>query len=192
VLALRRLPAPRAVPLLRLCFQDGSEDVRLLAFADLERRESKLRARIQLTRAALAAGALPRRRRAQLEQRLASEHWELVEGGFVSGALEARVLELANKHAEAAFELGVRGPAAVLLARVALRRGQAHAAGRWLEAAEVAGVSQAVCAPLSAEAAYRTRRFSDVGPRLGRAARAQLRRPELDAVVEYWTGGRAS
>jgi hypothetical protein len=192
VLALRHLPAPRAVPILKLCFQDSSEDVRLLAFADLERRESKLRARIQLTSAALAAGALPRRRRAQLEQRLASEHWELVEGGFVSGALEARVLELATAHAQAAFELGARGPAAILLARVALRRGQAQAAGRWLEAAEGAGVSQAVCAPLFAEAAYTSRRFSEVGPRLARAARAQLRRPELDSVAEFWTSGRAS
>lgn len=192
VLALRQLPAPRAVPILKLCFQDGSEDVRLLAFADLERRESKLRARIQLTSAALAAGAVPRRRRGQLTQRLASEHWELVQGGFASGALEARVLGLAATHAEAAFELGVRGPAAILLARIALRRGQAHVAGRWLEAAERAGVTQAVCAPLFAEAAYGTRRFSEVGQRLGRAARAQLRRPELDPVVEFWTSGRAS
>jgi hypothetical protein len=180
------------VPILKLCFKDGSEDVRLLAFADLERRESKLRARIQLTSAALAAGALPSRRRAQLRQRLASEHWELVEGGFVSGALEARVLELAATHAEAAFELGVRGPAAILLARIALRREQAHTAGRWLEAAEAAGVSQAVCAPLFAEAAYGTRRFSEVGQRLARAPRAQLRRPELDPVVEFWTSGRES
>jgi hypothetical protein len=192
VLALRHLPAARAVPILKLCFKDASEDVRLLAFADLERRESKLRARIQLTSTALAAGSLPRRRRAQLTQRLASEHWELVEGGFVSGALEARVLELAATHAEAAFELGARGPAAILLARLALRRGQADAAGHWLEAAEGAGVSQAVCAPLFAEAAFRGRRFSEVGQRLARAARGQLRRPELDPVVEFWTSERAS
>jgi hypothetical protein len=192
VLALRQLPAPRAVPILRLCFKDASEDVRLLAFADLERRESKLRARVQRTSAALSAGALPRRRRAQLEQRLASEHWELVEGGFVSGALEARVLELAARHAETAFQLGVRGPAAILLARVALRRGQPEGAASWLESAESAGVSQSVCAPLFAEAAYGGRRFSEVGPRLARAARAQLRRPDLDSVVEFWTSGRAS
>jgi polysaccharide biosynthesis protein PelE len=188
VLALRRLPAQRAVPLLKLCFEDRNEDVRLLAFADLERRESKLRARLQQTSVALAAAAgCPRQRRAHLERRLAGDHWELVYGGFVSGALEARVLEAVADHAEAAFELGSRATAAILLARVALRRRLPDRAWRWLEAAEVSGVSQSVCAPLFAEAAYARRRFAEVGPLLSRATRSQLRRPGLDSVVDFWT-----
>jgi hypothetical protein len=188
VLALRRLPAERAVPILRLCFSDRSEDVRLLAFADLERRESKLRARLEQTaRAAAQAGRLPAAWRAHLQRRLAQEHWELVYGGFVSGALQARVLEQAAEHAQAAFDLGARGPASVLLARVALRQGKPEAAERWLALAEQTGVPAAVCAPLLAEAAYASRAFHQVGGLLARASRAQLRRPGLDGVVDLWT-----
>jgi hypothetical protein len=193
VLALRRLPARRAVPILRLAFSDPSEDVRLLAFADLERRESKLRARVKETRAELdACGDAAPEWQAHLQRCLAQAHWELVYGGFVQGTLEARVLQSAAAYAEASLERGPRGSAAVLLGRIALRQKRPEAAWRWLEEAERSGVSQAVCAPLFAEVAYVQRCFSSVAPLLGRASRAQLRRPGLAPVVDFWTGRDAS
>jgi hypothetical protein len=193
VLALRRLSARRAVPILRLAFSDPSEDVRLLAFADLERRESKLRARVKETRAELerCADTAPEWQ-AHLQRCLAQTHWELVYGGFVQGTLEARVLQSAAEHAEASLAHGPRGGAAVLLGRIALRRDQPEAAWRWLEEAERAGVPSAVCAPLFAEVAYVQRRFDAVSPLLARASRAQLRRPRLAPVVDFWTGRDAS
>jgi hypothetical protein len=189
VLALRGLSARRAVPILRLAFSDQNEDVRLLAFADLERRESKLRARVKETSAALAGAAkLPPSWRAQLERCLAQDHWELVYGGFVQGRLEARVLETAAEHASASLGLAARGSAALLLARVALRQQRPEAAWNWLEQAEHAGIAPAVCAPLLAEAAYAQRRFGDVAPLLRRASPGQLRRPSLAPIVDFWTG----
>jgi len=193
VLALRRLPAQYAVPILRIAFSDRNEDVRLLAFADLERRESKLRGRVKETSAALARGALlPPPGRAHLQRCLAQDHWELVYGGFVHGRLEARVLETAAGHAQASLELEPRGGATVLLARIALRQNRPTAAWRWLEEAERAGISQAVCAPLFAEAAYAQGHFSAVAPLLGRASLSQLRRPRLAPVADFWTGKGAS
>jgi hypothetical protein len=192
VLAVRRLPARSAVPILRLAFADHNEDVRLLAFADLERRESKLRARIQETRAALACAAeLPSYGRAHLQHRLAQDHWELVDGGFVHGALELRVLERAAEFAEASLGSHSIGSAAVLLARVALRQRRPELAWRWLEEAERSGVSRAVSAPLFAEAAYLQRRFGAVGTLLG-GALGRVPRSGLSPVLDFWTGSGAS
>jgi len=192
VLALRRLPARAAVPILRLAFADRSEDVRLLAFADLERRESKLRARVQELRAAVASAELTPYRRAHLQRCLAQEHWELVHGGFAQGAVGLRVLESAAEHAEASLALVPSGSAAVLLARVALRQNRPQTAWRWLEQAERSGVSPAVCAPLFAEVAYAQRRFSLVGSLLARAPLARVRRPRLSPLLDFWTGRDAS
>lgn len=187
VLALRRMPARQALPLLRLAFSDPSEDVRLLAFADLERRESKLRAQIRAVRASLDDSShLPDSWRAHLEAGLAQQHWELVYGGFVTGALEASVLDTAAQHAERGFRLGARGDAAVLRARIALRQAQPHVASLWLHAAEGAGVAEQACAPLRAEVAYAERDFAAVARFLSAASGAQLRRPGLRAVVDFW------
>jgi hypothetical protein len=193
VLALRRLPARQALPLLRLAFSDASEDVRLLAFADLERRESKLRAQIRAARETLDQSAdLPESWRAHWEAGLAQQHWELAYGGFVTGALEVSVLDAARGHAERAFWLGARGDAAVLRARIALRQGQPHVASLWLHAAEQAGVAAQACAPLHAEVAYAERDFAAVARLLSAASPAQLRRPGLHAVADFWNGEAAS
>jgi hypothetical protein len=193
VLALRRLPARQALPLLRLAFSDASEDVRLLAFADLERRESKLRAQIRATRETLDESPdLPESWRAHLEAGLAQHHWELVYGGFITGALEASVLETAGGHAERSFWLGARGDAAVLRARIALRQAQPRVASLWLHAAEEAGVAPQACAPLRAEVAYMERDFAAVARFLSAASPSQLRRPGLHAVLDFWNREAAS
>ncbi|HVZ34268.1 MAG TPA: hypothetical protein VG963_17695, partial [Polyangiaceae bacterium] len=151
------------------------------------------RAQIRAARETLEQSAdLPESWRAHLEAELAQQHWELVYGGFVSGALEASVLDAASGHAERGFRLGARGDAAVLRARIALRQGQPHVAWLWLHAAEEAGVAAQACAPLRAEVAYVERDFAAVARCLSTASPAQLRRPGLHAVVDFWNGEAAS
>lgn len=129
------------------------------------------------------AGARP----ARWHRRLARDHWELVYGGFVSGDLESAVLAQARDHAQAALAREPDAKMAVLLARIYLRRRQPEAAEAYLAQAQRAGLPAASAAPLLAEAAFQRRRFGDVASILRGVQRAQLRRPELEPVAEYWT-----
>jgi hypothetical protein len=189
VMRLRRMPANKAVPLLRLAFSDPSEDVRLLAFAILERQEKQLRSRIEsaLTKLDDPSAELQQAERAAWHRRVAQDHWELVYGGFVSGGFVARVLEQAVQHAGAALELQFDGSTALLLARIHLKKREPALALHWLERAQEAGVGAAACAPLCAEAAFALRRFSEIPRLLACAPAAQLRRAELQPVIDFWT-----
>jgi hypothetical protein len=180
-MALRRMPARDALPLLRTALGDASEDVRLLAYAILERREKALRASIE------------RKLETSDAYELAHDHWELVHGGFVEGELAQRTLQLAAEHARDALErirLDIGAPdgsLSVLLARIELRRGETAGAARALELAARAGVAGSTLAPLHAELAFIERRFDRIPGLLASAATgAQLDRPRLHAVIEHW------
>jgi polysaccharide biosynthesis protein PelE len=188
VMALRHMDARRAVPLLRQAFAHESEDVRLLAFAILERREKRLRARIQAAESRLGqATTEPSERAARWHRRLGRDHWELVYGGFVSGDLEPVMLGKARDHLERAVALEPDPAALRLLGRIALRQRDPRGARAWLARAEEAGAPPATLAPWLAEAAWQERRFAEVATILRSVPRAALRRPELDAVATFWT-----
>jgi len=191
VMALRHMDARRAVPLLRQAFAHESEDVRLLAFAILERREKRLRARIQaaerrLARASSEPTTEPSERAARWHRRLGRDHWELVYGGFVSGDLEPVVLGKAREHLERAVALEPDPALLRLLGRVHLRQRDPEGARAWLARAGDAGAPLATLAPWLAEAAWQERRFGEVAAILRSVPRAALRRPELDAVATFW------
>lgn len=194
VMALRHMDARHAVPLLRLAFSHDSEDIRLLAFAILDRREKRLRARIKVTEGRLAAhsGAAARARseRAGCHRRLARDHWELVYGGFVSADVRGIVLESAARHAGAALHDEMDPRTIVLLARIRLAQRRPGDAWACLERAEQAGAPHVSCALLFAEAAYMMRRFREIPALLSRARAPQLRRPELAPVAQYWMEAR--
>jgi polysaccharide biosynthesis protein PelE len=124
---------------------------------------------------------------ARWHRRLARDHWELVYGGFVSGDLEPAVLAQARDHAQAALAREPDAKMAVLLARIYLRRRQPEAAEAYLARAQRAGLPAASAAPLLAEAAFQRRRFGEIATILRGVQRAELRRPELEPVAEYWT-----
>jgi hypothetical protein len=198
VMALRHMDARRAVPLLRLAFSHPSEDVRLLAFAILERREKRLRAGIRALERRLAQleSRSPResceqpRWRAQCHRRLAQSYWELCYGGFVGGALEIEALERAARHALSADAEQGDAATALLLARIHLRQRKAAEAWQCLERAELAGAHRGSSVPLFAEAAYALRRFDEIPRLLRRMERPELCRPDLAEVAQFWTEPR--
>jgi hypothetical protein len=192
VMALRRMPARDALPLLRTALGDASEDVRLLAYAILERREKGLRASIERKLEALEAHEDGSASQLAALRELAHDHWELVHGGFVEGELAQRTLQLAAEHARGALELIRRGigkpegALSVLLARVELRRGETVGAAHALELAAQAGVADSTLAPLHAELAFIERRFDRIPGLLASVGGTQLDRPRLHPVIEHW------
>lgn len=191
VQSLRTMDAVRAVPLLRLALRDTSEDVRLLAFAILDRREQGIRRLLadmldaRNTEEAKRAPSFARL--AEIEAALAHGYWELCYADFAIGDAARRSLDSAARHAARALELSPRGATAVLLARIRLRLGQLEAVRDPLKKAEHLGVARAVTAPLFAELSFRERRFELVRPYLERVPRAHRAKPGLAPVSAFWT-----
>jgi hypothetical protein len=192
VMTLRRMDAARAVPLLRVALGDTNEDVRLLAYAILERREKELRGRIEvllndLEALQAASAADEDKQRAAVQKALAEQHWELVHGGFVSGDVEKQTLTAAVRYGHEALLHGQDGSLSLLLGRIQLRACKPGSALHYLRAASSLGVANSVLAPLYAEAAFLMRRFDAIGPLLAEAGNAPMARPKLDAVARFWT-----
>jgi hypothetical protein len=197
VMALRRMDPKRAVPLLRIALGDPSEDVRLLAYAILERREKQIRARITHALADLrevVGGDLTQTDSAQLARLrgLANDHWELVYGEFSEGDGRTHNLEQAARWAEAALRAQFDGTTAMLLARVRLKQTEPEAAWQLIVAAERAGVAPGVCAPLLAEAAFLMRKFDAIPRLLARVADDPKHSARLEPVARFWTAPSAT
>jgi hypothetical protein len=190
VMSLRRMEAQRAVPLLRVALGDAHEDVRLLSYAILERREKELRGRIELALHELEpagiTAATATRPRAAILKALAELHWELVHAGFASGEQQTATLHTATRYGHAALLAQPDGSLALLLGRMRLRSGDPTGALKYLRAAAALGIASGALAPLYAEAAFLMRRFDVIARLLHHSGDAQATRPGLDAVVRFW------
>jgi hypothetical protein len=185
LLSQRGMPAASAVPGLRAALRDPADEVRLLAHALLDRRETQLRAAIGRIEAELAA-ATDSSRRWQLLGRLAHSYWALVDGELAHGELAQEALERASRSAKEALELARSGDLCVLLVEVCLRQSDGLAAWHWLQCAERERVPLDVRAPLYAEAAFLLRRFEQIPHWLRRAGVRQPSRPKFTRVAALW------
>jgi hypothetical protein len=161
VLATRRLQAAGdATRLLRLALRDRHEDVRLLAHALLEDRDRQAFRRIEeLERALVTATG---ERAGSIGCRLAEALCDLCEFGLVSGELETFTLRRARGLLEQLPAPGTAG-AALLMARVLLRQGDAGGARLAIQESGRLGAPPALLAPLAAEAGFKARQLRGVG-----------------------------
>lgn len=185
LMSLRHAELSRAAPLLRLALLDGNEDIRLLAYALLERREQPLRARIEAHKAQLTDDAP--RANVLLEQ-LCSDHWLLVDAGFVSGDTALQTLMAALDYGERALWADNDASLRVLLAKICLRANKPERAQVHLNHADRLGTARSVLAPLFAQVAFLQGRFSEVGPLLSVSESARLARPEQGGARALWSG----
>ena len=193
VASLRNIRTPDALRQLRIALKDESDEVRLLAHALLDQREHAIRTRIDEKSDELANHTYGRRllsvgTLAALHKALAENHWELFYFGFVTGDQAAHTLQTAETHAENALQMMPDGATTVLLSRILIARSEYDRADTTLRQAESLGISSAVTSPLFAEIAFQSRRYEDVRKHLARASRAQVSRPRLARVVDYWNG----
>jgi hypothetical protein len=185
LLSQRGMPAATAVPGLRAALRDPREEVRLLAHALLDRRETRMRIAIADREAELQSPDLQAGRRWQLLRRLAYSHWAIVDGELAQGELALHALARASSFAQAALALRADGELCLQLVQAHLRAGDGMRAWSWLQRAERAGVPCETRAPLYAEAAFHLHHFEQV-PRWLRRAGRQLWRPNLRRVAALW------
>lgn len=194
LLALRRRSTPHGNRLLREMLRDPADELRLAAYAVLERREKESQAAIALAEAAAReAGDGARQaengaRRLAALRRLAFLHWEAAYQELADGEVSRHHLERALEAAEAARGLAPGdGPLAFLKGRILIRLGEAgrapagagdaSASARAPAEAEAAvdeaagaGIPGARLLPHLAEAAFRRGDFAAVRRHLGRLA----------------------
>jgi polysaccharide biosynthesis protein PelE len=189
VLACRSLPERAAVNLLRQALRDPVDDVRLLAYAVLERKEREIQSQIQsLLGKAGGEGQQRPRLAAPTHARLAELYWELVYGGLVEGELLAFSLDQVLWHSAEVRRAKSGSPRMALLAgRALLMLDRADDARAMLEESVRRGLPIEVVGPYLAEAEYLDRRPLEVRRQVAVFARSARLRPGLQPIVEQWS-----
>ncbi len=174
--------------LLRELLADPSDDMRLLAYGMLDRREKEISDSLARERRllALAEEMDDRETTRTICARVAQLYWEFVYQDLTQGDAANFALQQALIHAERALA-GDAGDGAkwMLIARVELKRGQLAAADGALAQALAAGTSRAAVLPYLAELRFLQGRHRDV-----RAAMFELgNKPgseRLLSLQQYW------
>jgi tetratricopeptide (TPR) repeat protein len=162
VLATLRLQNKDAIALLRLALRDSEDDVRLLAYALLDRKEQAISERIMFSLGQLQ-NAPSDKEHFKLHQAIAYDCWELIYSGLAQGEVSTYWLDTACKHAEAALKLnpyhaGLRFLYGIIL----LRQAKLDKARTAFIRAEKLGIASNKVAPYLAEISFLKKRFCEV------------------------------
>ena len=173
-----------AAPLLRLALKDPADDVRLLAYILLNRKEKWIVERVRARKSQLD-GAEPGFAFA-LHKALAHDYWELACLATSAGSAMTSFCMCALEHAQAGLLLQPRDiDLQLLCGRVHLRDMQLDAASKVFASTLGTGLPPGKIAPFLAEIAFFRRHYSDVKKHLARAATGGGRLL-LDRISAYW------
>jgi hypothetical protein len=157
VLGTLKLQDKDAIPLLRLALKDAEDDVRLLAYALLDRKEqaltARIRARLYQLKTATTVDSY------YLHKAIAYEYWELVHLGLAQGEVLTHTLDRARKHTEDALMLSAHDAGLqFLLGRILLRQMNLEEAFCAFSKALKLGLADSKVAPYLAEIYFLQRR----------------------------------
>lgn len=187
LIATLSLDGQQAVPLLRLALKDPDDEVRLLAYALLNRKEKAVEARMR-EQHALTAGDVPERFFLR-HKALAHDYWELAHLGDPHGEALVSLCGRAHEHVQAALKLRPQdGGLQFLAGQILLVQMQFDAASEAFVAAQRCGIDARQSAAMLAEIAFRRQRYADVARHLAQAGRGG-RQFALDKLSSYWGGG---
>ncbi|MGA7118711.1 MAG: hypothetical protein WBY94_01365 [Polyangiaceae bacterium] len=185
VLQVPRFSARESVRILRSCLADPFDEVRLYAFARLERLRDEIESGTRRLTQSLQGIGREKRYRAHLC--IAESHWEACYLGLAEGAVFEDSLESARRHASEALRLSPGcGAARFLLGRIDLRSGDYPAATAHLQRALQAGFPAVRVLPYLAEALFAGRHYVSVKKVLRDLARLPGGRGLPRGVLEFW------
>jgi hypothetical protein len=187
LLAIGANHSPAASAALREMLTDQVDDMRLLAYGLLDRREKEIAEALARERLILEAaqGVGDRDAARPVFGRIGQLYWELVYQELVQGDMATYATEQALIHTEQALRGdSADGPRWLLIARVRMRRGELREADAAFGAALEYGMRRIAVLPYLAELRYRQRRYADVRRlmyELGDQPAATLH-----AMQQYW------
>lgn len=172
-----------AVPLLRIGLKDRDDEVRLLAYSLLMRKEKELERRIFNSHGQLAGAT--EKAAFVLHRALACDYWELARVGS-SGSARLFLLDRARVHARAALTLQpTQASLQLLLGRILIEEQQFALAHAAVLDAVAGGVALDKAIPFLAEIAFYQHQFSQIGPLLD-VEKAAASRSTLHQLSAYW------
>lgn len=173
-----------AIPLWRWALKDPEDEVRLLAYALLNRKEKAIEARIRQAQAEL--GEAGPNDFFALHRALAHDFWALSQLAKARSSTQLSLCARAREQVESAlaYQAG-NGGLRLLLGRILLAERDLDAAGGALRRALVMGVDACQIEPLLAEIAFIQGRYLDVRAHVQRASTGRSA-SRTAAAAGYW------
>lgn len=187
VLAVRHLRDPNDTEVLRLALTDAVDDVRLLAYSILDRKEQSFNAQLRILLGQLAT-TQDEGVRAKLHKRIAQTNFDIVAMGLARGEVQSYLLTEARQHASAALEFKADDRESLYLqGRIALRQNELELAEKAFLKAQVLGMALEKVLPYLAELAFRQRRFTMITNYLRAIDPIYFRtQPRLSGIAAHW------
>ena len=162
VLAVRHLRDHNDTEVLRLALTDPVDDVRLLAYSILDRKEQSFSVMHKSFLNQLSTTRDPAKR-AKLQKRIAQTHLEMIKLGLAQGEVQSFLLAEGRRHVDAALQVAPDDRESLfLLGIIALRQDDLSTAEKAFLRAQVLGMALEKVLPYLAELAFRQQRFSMV------------------------------
>ncbi|MGB1108786.1 MAG: tetratricopeptide repeat protein [Gammaproteobacteria bacterium] len=183
LLATRQMDSRDAIPLLRVALKDTVDEVRLMAYAMLDKKEKQLTRRIHELQEELEDH--PDLDPYEQHFRIAENLWELAYLGLAQGEVLEHVLFNARKHLLKSLADEVKHPHGwFLMGRILLRQGELNEAGEAFKRARTDGLPLARVNPYLAEIAFAQSRFADMRRYIGKMRQADCSSAVLSRIGE--------
>jgi hypothetical protein len=158
VLDTIKLPDKEAIPLLRKALKDDEDDVRLLAYVLLKRKENTVTSRLQnrLREVNEKNGKSP----VSLHKAIAYDCWEIIYLDLMQGEVQKHFFEIAIKHITISLKHNDNDPGLnILLAKILLRKGDLIQSREFFIKASMTGIDKNRILPYFAEIEFLEKRF---------------------------------
>lgn len=184
VYATLKLKDQDAIPLLYSALSDPVDDIRLLAYALLDRKENNLSMRIKKNKQAFELTKTSINKKLCLK--IANDYWELVRLGLIQGEARNYILNMACHY----IELGLKHNAndlelCFLYAQILLKLKNYQQAYEQFKNAENLGIDHKRLQIYYAEIAFYSHQYSKV-KQLMNAIDSPAVYPQLSAVTQFW------
>lgn len=184
VYATLKLEDRDAIPLLRTALGDATDDIRLLAYALLDRKEYRLSKRIEQAKQDLEKQENPGKK--QLYRQIANDYWELAHLGLVQGETKNYVLGMAFQYIQLGLVYSPQDSGLLFqYAQILLRLGKYQEALEEFKKAEMLGIEFICLQTYYAEIAFYTRRYFEV-KQLMTAIELPAAYPLLTTAARFW------
>jgi tetratricopeptide (TPR) repeat protein len=186
VYATLKLDDKNAIPLLRTALRDPVDDIRLLAYALIDRKEHRISERIEQVRQSLENNEACNVR--HLYKCIVKDYWELAHLGLVEGETLNYVLGRMRGYLEKALQLYPTDRGLHLqYAKLLLRLKETQLAYNEFKIAETLGIGNKSLQLYYAEIDFLQRRFGEV-KRYMKEINLVKARPEIHAATRFWQG----
>jgi hypothetical protein len=185
VLKTRQMSDQEAIPILKRALLDSVDEVRLLAYSMLDKKEKLIDNLIRTQQKMLMEK--PSKEDSVVHFKLAECYWELSYLGLVQGKAQTHVLGNAYQHIQSTLKENASNAEAYFLqARITLKLDLFDVAKLSLSKALLCGMSPRRVTPYQAEVAFMTRDFNEVSRHVRTVNKTGKKDKVIAEMMEQW------